>query len=91
MKLCSIEDILSTQNIISCAHFHNLQSSSRCLPDITLKLFLIQGASPYDIAIAAPRIVGVPELYDMLEIQAIGYCRALWPVNEFQSYIRKTS
>ena len=57
-----------------------IHESSGCLPDITLKLSLSQGASPYDIAISAPRMAGVRELYpkDMPETQAIiGYCRVV--------------
>ena len=40
----------------------HIQGSSGCLQDITLKLFLIQGAAPYVIAIAAPGIAGLLEL-----------------------------
>ena len=49
-----------------------MQGSSRCILDITVKLSIIQGAAPYDIAIA-----GVLELYlkDILRNSAIGYCR----------------
>ena len=51
-----------------------------CLPDITLKRFLIQGAAQYYIAKAAPRIAGVLELYPkdiLMNNKAIGYCRVL--------------